>query len=374
MDLRADHAQLPDPGATRRYFAKFERIIGHLRDVHAVSPPSTVVESRPYVRLIEDRLTALSSTFKALSYKHLVAKYVSGALPHELEIDRRDSGFPVYRELLQLANDLAQAPVHLKAMPDEQSLKQQMVDHILRRLTPPRRLQFALSQRIYYEILEREPLFLAQNHPQAIELAPDEDGHLRHLVHWAVYDSQENYPVLYFMDVGDSGDPALPFDQSRWPAVQSHLLAQSTNALKLVTIATGFDNDFETLHPKRLTRIHVGPMYSDYFTLQDGPLREVLAEAAGAPGLDWALSWTVETLVSKSSQRRTTGLFGSQQQEVYELEELSPSARESGASSVERALIMPQGPYQILADRDPPGLRGVRKYVVGDNGCVSAFG
>jgi hypothetical protein len=49
-------------------------------------------------------------------------------------------------------------------------------------------------------------------------------------------------------------------------------MAQALGGLKLVTIAKGFAEDFDDLHPKRLRRFHVGPMYSDAFTKQAGPL------------------------------------------------------------------------------------------------------
>ena len=49
----------------------------------------------------------------------------------------------------------------------------------------------------------------------------------RFLLHWAVYDSQVNLPVIYLMELEDSGQPALPKDQRRWPEVQAHLMAQS---------------------------------------------------------------------------------------------------------------------------------------------------
>jgi hypothetical protein len=48
---------------------------------------------------------------------------------------------------------------HLDSLPSEKQLKQEMVEHILQQRTPPRRLQFALSQRIYYEILADGVLF-----------------------------------------------------------------------------------------------------------------------------------------------------------------------------------------------------------------------
>ena len=368
-----DHAEIADAAATRRYFAKFERIISHLQDVAALQRTGEGPLAQAQIEIVEGYLKMLANSFTALSYKHLMAHAVSNALPHRLEIDRRDSGFPVARELMQMANDLAQIEEHLTGMPDRAALKREMVEHILSERTPPRRLQFTMSQRLYFELLLDRPMFLPQNHPQAIWLQRDaarDRG--RFLLHWAAYDSQTSMPVIYLMMVEDSGRTALPKDEWRWPAVQSHLLAQSMTALKLVTIATGFDKDFDDVHPKLLRRIHIGPMYSHTFTEQDGPLRDVLAEAAGEPGLDWALAWTTETLVSARTERVSTGFFSEADREIYQLDYYARSEDESGASRVDRSLILPSLPYQVLADRDPPGLRRVRKYVVGDQGTVLA--
>jgi hypothetical protein len=368
-----DHQPLPDAAATRRYFAKFERIISHLHDVTTATREREGPLAVAQIEIVEAYLGTLANTFMALSYKHLMAHSVSNALAQRLEIDRRDSGFPVYREVLQIANDLAQADRHLDSGPSCEALKSEMIDHILTQRTAPRALQFAMSQRIYFEYLRDRVMFFAQNHPQVIWLESSGGGgrgRKHYLIHWAVYDSQESRPVIYFMVVEDSGRAALPHDERRWPAAQSHLLAQSVLALKLVTIATGFDKDFEDLHPKLLRRIHVGPMYSHAFTEQAGPLREVLAEAAGEPGLDWALGWTTETLVSTRSERRASGLFGEVEREVYELDYYGRTDAETGASRIDRSLILPYRPYQVLADRDLPGLRGVHKYVVGPDGAL----
>ena len=372
MSNAHNHQALPDAAATRRYFAKFERIIAHLRDVTATMTDRDGPLAQTQVDILEAYLGALANTFTGLSYKHLIAQRISNALPQQLEIDRRNSGFPVYRELLQMANDMAQIDRHVDSMPDRETLKSEMVDHILTERTPPRRLQFAMSQRIYFEFLRDRAMYFAQNHPQAIWLEKTSGDRRRqhYLIHWAVYDSQESLPAIYFMVVEDSGRDALARDERRWPAVQNHLLAQSISALKLVTIATGFDKDFDDLHPKLLRRIHVGPMYSHAFTQQTGPLRDVLAEAAGEPGLDWALAWTNETLVSAKTERHSAGLFSEVEREVYQLDYYGRTATETGASRIDRSLILPSRPYQVLADRNPPGLHDVRKYVVGPEGAL----
>ena len=59
-------------------------------------------------------------------------------------------------------------------------------------------------------------------------------------------------------------------DPAGFAEAQAHLLAQSVGALQLLTIAQGFDADFETLHPWRLRRVTLGPIHSREFTLQEG--------------------------------------------------------------------------------------------------------
>jgi hypothetical protein len=241
-----------------------------------------------------------------------------------------------------------------------------MVRQILRDLTVPIPLQFALSQRLYYEAMAKGGLFWARNDPDAQWI--EDVGDRRHfLVHWAVYDSQANLPVVYLLDVQDSGRKPLPTDDRRWPMVQAHLVAQSLGGLKLLTIAQGFDMDFSDLHPKRVRRITLGPMHSHAFTLQSGPMSDVLAGAHAPDGADWALVWTVEDLVSDREEMVSAGWFSETPQQVFRLDTFRP---DDGATRTERMVILPEQPYQTLAELNPPGLRDVRKFVVGAGGRI----
>ena len=58
-------------------------------------------------------------------------------------------------------------------------------------------------------------------------------------------------------------------------------------------------------------------MHSHAFTEQRGPIREVLANASGEEGLDWALAWTVETLISDGQKWEKVGIFKQAPREVY---------------------------------------------------------
>lgn len=371
-DPREDRAGITDGFASRRYFRKFEAITGHLTRVAAVMEADGAL-SRTEVKALARYIQALTFTFRALSMKYLLVGRDTGRFFGSLAIDRTESGFPAAAEVLTMANDAQQAARHLANMPTPERLKDDMVRMIVAERALPTKLQFALSQRLYYDELSRGQMFWAQNDPEYQWLGDIGDRRRRFLLHWAVYDAQVNLPVIYLMEVEDSGKTALPRDEGRWPEAQAHLMAQSLAGLKLLTIAQGFDQDFDDLHPKRLRRFHVGPMYSSAFTRQSGPLRAVLDAARAPEGQDWALAWTAETLESERVREDRAGWFGRVEREVFALDPFMGRGAETGATRTERSIILPQRPFQVLAEQNPPGFADVRKFVVGRDGRVLRY-
>lgn len=366
--LTDDHQELYDGPTARRYFAKFERITGHLLRVTGEVEAEGQL-TRTEARILGRYLTALTGTFRALSYKYLMTGRSEGSA--SLTFDRHESGFPVAQELMMMALDAAQVQKHLGGMASTAELKDRMVRQILRDLTVPVQLQFALAQRLYYEALalavdQAGGIFWPKNDPD-VQFIRELPGRRHFLLHWAVYDTQLNLPVVYLMDVEDSGKKPLPRDDRRWPMVQAHLMAQSAMGLKLLTIAQGFDKDFNGLHPKRLRRMTLGPMYSHDFTLQSGPISQVLSDAKAADGDDWALVWTVEDLLSEREEEVKEGWFSSAERQVFKLDAFAP---DSGLSRMDRMVILPERPYQVLAELNQPGLRDLRKFVVGASGQI----
>jgi hypothetical protein len=348
----------------RRYFAKFERITGHLGRV-AGEVEAEGRLTRTEARVLGRYLAALNGTFRALSYKYLMTGRTDTA--PALTFDRHESGFPVAQELMTMALDAAQVEKHLGGMASEAELKDRMVRQIVRDLSAPTALQFALSQRLFYEALAAGGLFWARNDPDAqfIEAVKDR----RHfLIHWAVWDTQTNLPVVYLFDVQDSGKKPLPNDDRRWPLVQQSLMAQSLGGLKLLTMAQGFDKDFEALHPKRLRRITLGPMHSHDFTLQSGPISDVLKAANAPDGNDWALVWTVEDIISDREEDVKDGWFSTANRQIWKLDPVH--GIDTGTSSTERMVILPEQVFQAMVEVNAPGLRPYRKFVVGAGGRI----
>lgn len=369
-----DHKALRDLRASRRYFATFRQILDHLPRVAADMRARNQL-SEPEIEILATYLTQLGHTFHALSMKYLLVGRDTGRPVPPLTLDTQDSGFPVFNELLIMANDAQQAATHLDNMPGAETLKRQMVDQIVAERDIPTRLQFALAQRLYYQELARGELFWAQNDPRAIVLYDrgKTGTRPRLLIHWAVYDSQVNLPTIYLMELEDSGRTPLLRDTRRWPEVQAHLMGQALGGLKLLTIAKGFDDSFDDLHPKSLRRLHLGPLYAHGYTRQSGPLHEVLSEAAASVDQNWALAWTDEILQSERVIEERAGWFGTVEREVFALDPFSGRGADIGATRMDRSIILPERPYQVLAEKSPPGFAQVTKYVVGSTGRVLRY-
>ncbi|THD83837.1 hypothetical protein E7811_09970 [Aliigemmobacter aestuarii] len=364
--MTEDHTELHDTAVARRYFAKFQSITAHLARVAAELEAEGRI-SKLEARVLGAYVSRLATTFRALSHKYLMTGRVEGPVPGRPTFDRHESGFPVAQELMQMAVDAQQASAHLAGMASIAELKDRMIRQIVGDLSIPSQLQFALSQRLYYEDLLTGTPFWPRNDPDAQWLG-NQGERRRYLVHWAVYDLQVNLPVVYLLDVEDSGRAPLPKDDRRWPRVQSHLMAQSSGGLKLLTIAQGFDKDFDDLHPKRLRRIHLGPMYSHSFTLQSGPIADVLAMANAPEGQDWALVWTVEDLVSEREESVQDGWFSKVDRQIFTLDPFAGRGADTGATRTERMIVLPERPFQALVEKKPPGFADVRKFVVGAGG------
>ena len=98
----------------------------------------------------------------------------------------------------------------------------------------------------------------------------------------------------------------------------------------------------------------------------------MLAHAGSREGEDWALAWTDEVLLSERVRTERAGWFGTNEREIFSIDPLS-GGNETGATEQNRALILPERPYQVLAERNPPGFAGIRKFVVGRSGKVLSY-
>ncbi len=372
MYQKRDHFELDEAEASRRYFQKFDGILRHLFNLIESEAEQKKIRQHE-VEIFRKYLGNIVNTFTALSYKYLMTEQLSDAYGRNLEMDRVNSGFPVYSEILKMANDAMQVSNYLSSLPKRTAIMEDMIREILSENKEPVNLQYAMAQRTYYEILAEEKMFWAQNHPCLTWAMSRDYQRNSFVVDWAIYDSQTNLPVIYTMEIEVSGSEPFMKDQEDWPRLQSYLLAQSMSSLKLLTIGQGIDKDFENVHPMSLRRFTLGPMHSRHFTKQNVVIDSILEDTKAPVGEDWIFGWTIETLLTKNSKVERTGIFRRQEIQLFDIDSMDTEMVELGATSIERSIVTPLSVYQTIRERNPVSLRDFRKYAVNPNGGLLSY-
>ncbi|MDW6022240.1 hypothetical protein SAZ10_10800 [Mesorhizobium sp. BAC0120] len=287
------------------------------------------------------------------------------------KISRAESGFPVFQNLLELENDRRQANQRLASIPEPNELRNEMADFILRHKEFPAALQKQMAERLYLEAVKDgaifSPFVLAETAKVSVN---PKTFRPYYLVHWASFDGTANLPLIYMATVEDSSEAMVNQlvrqdgklnEQIRIPLPVDGLLnpelahrfddfteMNSAYSLSPTTIATNLDKDFETLHPKQLRRVVLGPFYSAGITENNSVVTEVLSKVR-RPANAWLLTWTIQEVFSKSEKPGHRGLWSSEKatQEFYINTDDLEAARQ-GVSSYEKHALIPHEAYQAL--------------------------
>ncbi|HWK67307.1 MAG TPA: hypothetical protein VNS34_20460 [Rhizobiaceae bacterium] len=321
-------------------------------------------------------------------YRHgIVAKIVAGYIARlensfscwrnrlgfmeSFRISRAESGFPVFQNVLELENDRRNAAQRLAAIPGADEIRAEMADFILRHKTFPAALQRSMAERLYLEDVDDGsafgPFTLAQTAKVSVN---PKTGRPFYLVHWASFDGAANLPLIYMVTVEDSSTPMvkqlvgrdgklnedveipLPVEGLLNPELAHRFddftEKNSAYSLSPATIAVNLDRDFETLHPKQLRRVVLGPFYSAGITEHNSAVAEVLSKVRKAENA-WLLTWTVQEIYSKAERPGRRGLFSSEKstQEFFLNTDDLEAARQ-GVSSYEKHALVPHEAYQAL--------------------------
>jgi hypothetical protein len=287
------------------------------------------------------------------------------------KISRAESGFPVFQNLLELENDRRQANQRLASIPQPDELRNEMADFILRHKEFPAALQKQMAERLYLEAVKEGELFspfvLAETAKVSVNpkvMRP------YYLVHWGAFDGSANLPLVYMATVEDSTEAMvgqlvgadgklnervnipLPVEGLLNPELAHRFddftEKNSAYSLSPATIAVNLDKDFETLHPKQLRRVVLGPFYSAGITENNSTVTEVLSKVRRKENA-WLLTWTIQEVFSKAEKPGHKGLWSSSKasQEFFINTDDLEAARQ-GVSSYERHALIPHEAYQAL--------------------------
>ena len=289
----------------------------------------------------------------------------------KFRISRAESGFPVYQNILELENDRRTAQQRLAGIPEPGELRVEMADFILRHKEFPSALQKSMAERLYLEDVKDGvvfgPFMLAQTAKVSVN---PKTFRPYYLVHWATFDGTANLPLIYMATVEDSskamvaqlvGEDGKLSEKVEIPLPVDGLLnpelahrfddfteKNSAYTLSPATIASNLDKDFETLHPKQLRRVVLGPFYTAGITEHNSAVADVLSKVRKQENA-WLLTWTIQEIYSKGERPGRKGLWSSEpaSEEFYINTDDLEAARQ-GVSSYQKHALVPHEAYQAL--------------------------
>ncbi len=286
-------------------------------------------------------------------------------------ISRAESGFPVFQNVLELENDRRQAETRIAAIPEPDALRAEMADFILRHKAFPAALQRSMAERLYLQEVQDGQTFTPFILPKTVKVSVNpKTGRPYYLVHWGAFDGAANLPLVYMAMVEDSSPKVvealvsrdgklnanveipLPVDGLLNPELAHRFddFAEKNSAYSLspATIAGNLDKDFDTLHPKQLRRVVLGPFYSAGITEHNSAVSDVLAKVRKTENA-WLLTWTVQEVFSMAETPVRKGLWSSQPaREQFHINTDDLEAARQGVSSYEKHALIPHEAYQAL--------------------------
>lgn len=292
------------------------------------------------------------------------------AFAEQFRISRAESGFPAYQNLLELENDRREAKKRLAVMPDEDTIRKEMVDFILTKKAVPVALQRTMSERRYLASLEGGKHFSPLCLPRTIRVSVNpKTKRPYYIVHWGYYDGAANLPMIYVASLEDSStdmvetlvdgdklkagvDIPLPVEGLLNPVLANQFDdfcdKNSAYSLTLATIATSMDKDFPTLHPKQLRRFILGPFYHSEITV-NGAVVDKILQKVKRPDNQWMLTWTVQEIYSMNEKPGKWGLWGSQPpSEEFFINTDNLEAAGMGVSAFAKHALVPHEAYQAI--------------------------
>lgn len=321
-----------------------------------------------------------------IQHAELIAHAVTGHLTrlrHTLEcwqlrcrfsssfkVDLEESGFPLFRHVLDIATDKDRREELVADLPDPQQLRAEMVDWMLKYKKHPRDLQTTMAKRLYYDALLNLDPFDAFTQPEMLRHSYNSRAaRPYYIMQWSCYDGAANLPMVYVAVIEDSSDDAPqpprrrdgpwgyrePDDANLLNGLPNLKLTRqfrdfcrnhSSYSLNLTSIATAMDKDFPELHPKQLHRFVLGPFYAGGLTKHNEKVQSVL-DSVASKSENWLLTWAAQELLSKEEVPAKKSIWGgTPANEIFYINTDDIDCVTQGVSSLEKYALIPHTAYQ----------------------------
>lgn len=356
--MTAEPSQIP----VETYFAAIRAALRGLR-IYLADDASPLYGHGIVGQVVSGYVSRLEASFSA--WENRVA------FMDRFRVNRAESGYPVFQNVLELENDRETAAERLAVIPTADAIKAEMADFILRHKAFPDRLQTQMAERLYLEGVTAGDAFAPFVLPETIKVSVNpKTMRPYYVVHWGVFDGSQILPMVYMATIEDSSErigQMLVTDQGkldpkvRIPLPVGGLLnpefarafdacAERNGAYSLspVTIAQTIDQEFPELHPKQLRRIVLGPFYSAGITENSGRVNDILSRVRNTDNA-WVLTWTIQEVFSKAERPAKKGLWSSTPAaEEFHIDTDDLEAVRQGVSAYEKHALVPHDAYQAL--------------------------
>jgi len=344
IDLNTATTHLSESYKIRRYFKKFSNIIENFNKISTLE----IADKNYEYHIISKYLELLKNSFNSLSMKYLFSDVVNYKLSSRMIIDSTESGFPNSKLIIEMEGDYQSRQRILEELPSEVELKEDLVSHILKYKTAPNDIQFSLSQQKYYKSLEND--FFHTFNMGNIELLEENHNLDKYIIDWATYDGVTNIPYVYLLEIEDSG--RMLRDKTKLEELVKVLKAESISTLKPISIATSIDELFDSLHPKSLKRIQIGPMFSNAYTEHNEIVSEILEDCE--VNRDYIFNWSIEHIISEAQNEVSNGFFnGKIKRESFLINPYDMKSVKKGVTEFSNFYMLPHEIYQkVVANEE----------------------
>ena len=314
------------------------------------------------------------------------------AYADRFQISKAESGFPGFRNVLELENDFKTAESRLKTMPSEEDLREEMIDFILRKKKFPTQLQKSMAERSYLSSVLKQKHFSPLVLPRTIRVSVNpKTKRPYYVVHWGYFDGSANLPLVYMAVIEDSSSDIVKMlvkgngklnKSVNIPLPVNGLLnpdlahqfddfcdKNSSYSLTLSTIASSMDKDFETLHPKQVRRFVLGPFYHAGIT-EHGHLVEEILSKVRKPENSWLMTWTMQEIYSIHETPAKWGIWGGEPaRNQYYINSEDVDCARQGVSAFLRHALVPHESYQAIyaSGKADEIFEGYQKNIVSGN-------
>jgi len=369
--------------AVSSYFNAIDRALEGV-DTYLREDDSPLYQHDVIGAVVTGYLDRLNDSFE--SWKNRIA------FADKFRVSKSESGFPAYQNVLDLEIDRRSAKKRLAQLPDEDRIREEMVDYILRKKSFPGELQKTMSERQYLTTLMQGAHFSPLVLPKTIRVSVNpKTKRPYYIVHWGYYDGSSNLPMVYMASIEDSSndivetlvnkdgklnrkvDIPLPVDGLLNPKLAHQFddfcEKNSAYSLSLSTIGTNMDQDFDNLHPKQLRRFVLGPFYHAGITDHGHKVDKILQKVK-RPENAWLMTWTMQEIYSANENPAKWGLWGGTpaREEFYINTDDLDCARQ-GVSAFQRHALVPHEAYQAIyaSGEEDEIFEGYEKHIISGN-------